>query len=161
MFGMKHCVYYNCIMNGSNTLDEADNMPVEPCPVCFRKMMTAVRFNPFDRFEHLQNFCKATQGYFKPYYKYYGDVLDKIAEMRQYNLSILKEVYGYEMASSSSSPLKVIRDQHIVNLVSQNQQIGLPIQFVTPRIIEIIKSKSPEPPKKMFGVEGGEKKTMF
>lgn len=28
MFGMKHCIYYSCIMNGSNHLDEAEIKPL-------------------------------------------------------------------------------------------------------------------------------------
>ncbi len=38
MFGMHHCPYYRCIMNGSNGLDETDRTPLHLCPVCMRKL---------------------------------------------------------------------------------------------------------------------------
>ena len=27
MFGIKHCVFYNCLLNGSNHIIETDNRP--------------------------------------------------------------------------------------------------------------------------------------
>lgn len=38
MFGMKHCIFYACLMNGSNHLAEADRQPLHLCPVCLRKL---------------------------------------------------------------------------------------------------------------------------
>lgn len=43
MFGMRHCIYYKCLVNGSNHLQETDNVPLHFCPVCLRK---AFRANP-------------------------------------------------------------------------------------------------------------------
>ncbi|MBA62784.1 MAG: hypothetical protein CMJ76_10515 [Planctomycetaceae bacterium] len=43
MFGMQHCIYYNCLVNGSNHLQETDTVPLHFCPVCLRK---AFRANP-------------------------------------------------------------------------------------------------------------------
>lgn len=142
MFGMKHCIYFNCIMNGSNTLDESDTKPLEPCPVCMRKLLTAVRFNPFERYEHMMNFCKATQGYFKPFVKFYAEILDKISQLKDYMISILREVYGHEFVQTSGSPLKALRDQYVQNQVNNHPLVQLPLQFVTPRIIDILKKKN-------------------
>jgi len=33
MFGLTHCLYYNCVMNGSNHLPESDRRPLHLCPV--------------------------------------------------------------------------------------------------------------------------------
>ena len=49
LFGLAHCVYYRCAMNGSAHLAEADARPVHLCPVCLRKFGTAVRFDPEKR----------------------------------------------------------------------------------------------------------------
>ncbi len=38
MFGMQHCIYFSCLMNGSNHLEEADSQPLHLCPVCLRKL---------------------------------------------------------------------------------------------------------------------------
>lgn len=38
LFGVRHCVYASCIMNGSNHLDEAESRPFALCPVDLRKI---------------------------------------------------------------------------------------------------------------------------
>ena len=38
LFGIKHCVYASCIMNGSNHLDESESRPFAVCPVDLRKL---------------------------------------------------------------------------------------------------------------------------
>jgi len=38
VFGMTHCPYYECLMNGSNLLNEADKKPFLLCPICLRKL---------------------------------------------------------------------------------------------------------------------------
>ena len=38
MFGIKHCVYHNCAMNGSNHLAESDRRAASLCPICLRKL---------------------------------------------------------------------------------------------------------------------------
>ena len=37
-FGVRHCVYASCIMNGSNHLEEAESRPFSACPVDLRKL---------------------------------------------------------------------------------------------------------------------------
>lgn len=38
VFGMTHCPYFECLMNGSNLLNEADAKPFLLCPICLRKL---------------------------------------------------------------------------------------------------------------------------
>jgi len=38
LFGIRHCVYACCIMNGSNHLDESESRPFALCPVDLRKI---------------------------------------------------------------------------------------------------------------------------
>lgn len=38
LFGVKHCVYASCVMNGSNHLDESESRPFALCPVDLRKL---------------------------------------------------------------------------------------------------------------------------
>ncbi|WP_367875105.1 archaemetzincin [Luteolibacter sp. Populi] len=59
MFGIQHCIHYECNMNGANHLDEADATPMELCPVCLRKLHHAIRFDPVTRYEKLQRFHEA------------------------------------------------------------------------------------------------------
>jgi archaemetzincin len=53
MFGLKHCVHYSCIANGSNHLQEADRRPLHLCPVCLRKLHHAVGFDVEERYRKL------------------------------------------------------------------------------------------------------------
>ena len=45
MFGVRHCVYYECVMNGSNHLEESDGRPLELCVVCLRKLQSNIKFD--------------------------------------------------------------------------------------------------------------------
>jgi len=38
LFGIKHCVYACCLMNGSNSLEESESRPFAACPVDLRKL---------------------------------------------------------------------------------------------------------------------------
>jgi archaemetzincin len=59
MFGIRHCIHYECNMNGANSLEEADSTPMELCPVCLRKLQFAIRFDPLDRYQKLKCFQAA------------------------------------------------------------------------------------------------------
>lgn len=58
MFGLQHCVYFCCLMNGSNQLGESDDRPPHLCPVCLRKLQHAVGFDIPARYEQLQAFSQ-------------------------------------------------------------------------------------------------------
>lgn len=49
MFGMQHCIYFSCAVNGSNNLDESSSRPLHVCPVCLRKLHASVGFDPVER----------------------------------------------------------------------------------------------------------------
>lgn len=57
MFGIKHCVHFHCMMNGSNHLDESDSQPLHLCPVCLRKLHWAKPFDVAARYEKLKSFA--------------------------------------------------------------------------------------------------------
>ncbi|GMV80856.1 MAG: hypothetical protein AMXMBFR7_20400 [Planctomycetota bacterium] len=61
MFGLTHCVFYRCSMNGSNSLPETDAAPIHFCPVCHRKLAWNLRFDPLKRYGDLEAFY-AKQG---------------------------------------------------------------------------------------------------
>ena len=37
-FNFPHCIYFECLMNGSNTEQEGNRKPFYLCPVCLRKL---------------------------------------------------------------------------------------------------------------------------
>jgi archaemetzincin len=45
MFGLAHCTFFNCLMNGSNHLMESDRRPLHLCPVCLRKLQWSIGFD--------------------------------------------------------------------------------------------------------------------
>jgi archaemetzincin len=42
MFGIAHCIYFRCVMNGSNHIAESDARPLHLCPVDLRKLHWSV-----------------------------------------------------------------------------------------------------------------------
>ncbi len=59
IFGLFHCVYFQCLMNGSNHLAESDSRPFHLCPVCLRKLHQAHPFDIPSRYRKLRDFWKA------------------------------------------------------------------------------------------------------
>jgi archaemetzincin len=57
MFGLAHCTYFNCLMNGSNHLVEADRRPLHLCPVCLRKLQSSIGFDVLKRYSALEGIC--------------------------------------------------------------------------------------------------------
>jgi len=69
LFGLKHCIYFRCVMNGSNHLQESDSRPLHLCPVCLRKAQysfcnvqqngTQTRFDVVERYRNLFRFYQS------------------------------------------------------------------------------------------------------
>lgn len=54
MFGMKHCIYYECLMNGTMSAEESSRKPTSIlCPVCLKKLKCNIKFDTKDRFQRL------------------------------------------------------------------------------------------------------------
>ncbi|HZO88702.1 MAG TPA: archaemetzincin [Chthonomonadaceae bacterium] len=58
MFGIAHCVYFHCLMNGSNHLAESDARPMHLCPVDLHKLYYSVGFDVVERYRRLRDFCQ-------------------------------------------------------------------------------------------------------
>jgi archaemetzincin len=54
MFGLAHCTFFNCLMNGSNHLAESDRRPLHLCPVCLRKLQWSIGFDVLKRYLALE-----------------------------------------------------------------------------------------------------------
>ena len=59
MFSMEHCVFYQCLMCGSNNMNESDRQPLWLCPQCLAKLCYATGAKPEKRFKELIVFAKA------------------------------------------------------------------------------------------------------
>jgi archaemetzincin len=56
MFQLEHCVFFRCLMNGSNHLEESDSRPLFLCPACLRKLQYSVGFDVVERYRRLLSF---------------------------------------------------------------------------------------------------------
>jgi len=59
MFGIQHCTFFNCLMNGSNHLDESDRRPLHLCPLDLRKLHYSIGFNVEHRYRLLLEFSRS------------------------------------------------------------------------------------------------------
>ncbi len=57
MFSIPHCVSFQCGMNGSNHLPEADAAPFAFCPECTAKLWWATGTDPVSWLRSLRDFC--------------------------------------------------------------------------------------------------------
>ncbi|KAF0025256.1 hypothetical protein F2P81_022137 [Scophthalmus maximus] len=65
MFGIRHCQWLNCVMQGSNHLEESDRRTLDFCPICLRKLQVSVRFKIAERYK-LQYICFTVLRYRSP-----------------------------------------------------------------------------------------------
>jgi archaemetzincin len=59
LFGLEHCIFFQCAMNGSNHLDESDARPMHLCPVCLRKLQHSIGFDVVARYRELERFYRS------------------------------------------------------------------------------------------------------
>jgi archaemetzincin len=58
LFGLPHCLFYSCSMNGSNHIQESDARPMHLCPECLRKLHHIIGFDVIDRYFDLFQFYR-------------------------------------------------------------------------------------------------------
>jgi len=54
MFSITHCTANECLMNGSNSLDETDRGTIHLCPVCLHKLHWNLKFDVVGRYRALR-----------------------------------------------------------------------------------------------------------
>ncbi|KAL8163525.1 UNVERIFIED_CONTAM: Archaemetzincin-2 [Gekko kuhli] len=58
IFGLHHCQWLQCVMQGSNHLEESDRRPVDLCPICLRKLQSALGFKITERYKALKRWME-------------------------------------------------------------------------------------------------------
>ena len=54
MFGIRHCIYYNCTMNGTNGPFETErSLSLGTCPICVYKLKSNIKCDSRERYEKL------------------------------------------------------------------------------------------------------------
>ncbi len=56
MVGLQHCIYFRCVLNGSNHLAESDARPMHECPVDLHKLHQSIGFDVAKRYATLLQF---------------------------------------------------------------------------------------------------------
>lgn len=59
IFSILHCIHFDCVMNGSNNLEEADRQSMFLCPVCTAKLNFAVPSSVNKKYNQLEQFFRA------------------------------------------------------------------------------------------------------
>ncbi|MCI0340263.1 MAG: archaemetzincin [Planctomycetales bacterium] len=59
MLSIQHCTAHECVMCGSNHLEESDRRPLEFCPECVAKVWWATGVEPIRRAERVLAFCRS------------------------------------------------------------------------------------------------------
>ena len=66
-FGLTHCTYFKCLMQGAMCLVEAESRGHQLCPVCMRKLTWSINKHPIERYNALfKHFCKYPEVYMDP-----------------------------------------------------------------------------------------------
>lgn len=79
MFGLRHCIYFSCIMNGSNHSEENRDKPMELCPVCVRKLHENIHFDFIDRYASMAQVCKSISSEeFQKDSEFYENLAEKV-----------------------------------------------------------------------------------
>ena len=51
MFGIKHCIYYECLMNGvMSAQEQMRKINNTLCPICLKKLKINIKFDTRERF---------------------------------------------------------------------------------------------------------------
>jgi archaemetzincin len=58
ILSMPHCKKFECSLNGSNHLKEADRKPLHLCPICLRKLCWNLQVDPVKHLSKLEVFCR-------------------------------------------------------------------------------------------------------
>jgi archaemetzincin len=58
MFGLHHCIYADCVMNGTNSMSETDKGSIRLCSVCQRKLNSGIKYDNNKRLLELEMYFK-------------------------------------------------------------------------------------------------------
>lgn len=56
MFGIHHCINADCVMNGTNSMEETDRNSIRLCSVCQQKLHSCIKYNNKKRLAELERY---------------------------------------------------------------------------------------------------------
>ena len=81
MFGLMHCIYYECNMNSYGDVLLTDTRPIYFCAVCYRKLSLVLQFDHLKRYKALADVSAQFGGRFSEYEEWFGKRHDAMAEI--------------------------------------------------------------------------------
>jgi archaemetzincin len=78
ILGIRHCIAFECNMNGANNLAENDRKPMIMCPVCLRKICWNLQVDPPVYLSQLESFCRKHE--FKDEADWYKSAIEALAK---------------------------------------------------------------------------------
>ncbi|CAF0985336.1 unnamed protein product [Adineta ricciae] len=100
LFGIAHCIFYSCLINGSGHLDEDFSQSLLECPVDLRKLHSLIQFDIRDRYEQLLEFFKIHE--FKNELESVQTKLNVINQSTNSNISTAKRKHDHYTTTSDS-----------------------------------------------------------
>ncbi|XP_071809325.1 archaemetzincin-2-like [Asterias amurensis] len=64
LFGLNHCVFFECSMNESKSISQALSQPFFLCPICLRKLQRFLKFDVKERYKGLFEVCRTLQEFY-------------------------------------------------------------------------------------------------
>lgn len=100
MFGLKHCIHYECLMHGSNGLGDSAGRPPYFCAICYHKLSKCLHFEHVSKAKAMMDVCEELKGFFivpnesekdgKSYRDYFAE------RFKTYSEKIKPEDYGVD-----------------------------------------------------------------
>jgi len=91
MFGIGHCIYFDCCMNGANHLLESDAQPLHMCPVDLHKLESVLGFDIESRYLSLLEFYRQHKNSFNEEISWLQKRVDQISALKKSNRTSKKE----------------------------------------------------------------------
>ena len=110
MFGLLHCVYYQCWMNGSMSAEEGSRRPSYLCPIWLRKLWYNIGFDPLKRFKALAQ-ATTVNAWFNKDHEWYERMvnhLETIYEEKKLDKPFIKRYPKNDPNKPKKNPPKLI-----------------------------------------------------
>ena len=123
MFGLQHCYYFECALNESSSIGEAERQPLFLCPVCLRKLHKVLKFDVAKRYrllhQKLSDVCALLQLHEAPQVT---KIVAKKPHEQQLSENLCREEIPLVISSSSPGRRLSGKDQATTTEATKNRQ---------------------------------------
>lgn len=109
LFGIDHCIFYSCLMNGSSDLEEDFRQPFFECPIDLRKLQTVIQFDINKRYQNLLEFFQE------------HNCVEELKQVEN-KLNALKPIILLDLTTSSTKVKRKKNDCQTSQSVSKRRQ---------------------------------------